>query len=63
MPVLMPVLMRVPVRVLMGMRVLTLVPVMCMIVLVMLFMFHQVRIPSMLECLHAPQRREKNARP
>jgi len=29
----------------------------------MIFMFHQVRIPLMLECLHAPQRREKNTRP
>jgi len=33
------------------------------VMVVMFFMFHRVRIPSMLECLHAPQRREKNARP
>jgi hypothetical protein len=36
---------------------------MIMVATVMLFMFHRVRIPSMLECLHAPQRREKNTRP
>jgi len=27
---------------------------MIMLVVVMLFMFHQVRIPLVLECLHAP---------
>ena len=56
--------MRVPVRMGVFMRVagrLTMAGVlmiMLVVMLVMLFMFHQVRIPSMLECLHAPQRRE-----
>ena len=57
----------VPMRVLLRMPVLlavaTMVMVVRMIMVVMFFMFHRVRIPSMLECLHAPQRREKNARP
>jgi hypothetical protein len=30
---------------------------------VIALMFHQVRIPLMLECLHAPQARKKNACP
>jgi hypothetical protein len=32
-------------------------------VLVVVFLFHRVHVPLMLECLHAPQPREKNARP
>ena len=58
--------MRVPVRMGVFMRVarrltmagMLMIMRMIMLVVVMLFMFHQVRIPSMLECLHAPQRRE-----
>jgi hypothetical protein len=37
--------------------------IMLVAVLVVVLMFHRVHIPSMLECLHAPQPREKNARP
>ena len=60
--------MRVPVRmgvsmrarlasVLMIMRTIVVV-IMVMLMVVMFFMFHRVRVPSMLKCLHAPQRRE-----
>ena len=66
----MPVLFRVPVllrvRVLLTWAMATMVMVMrviMVVMVVMLFMFHRVQIPSMLECLHAPQRWEKNARP
>jgi hypothetical protein len=63
-----PVLLRVPVlrrmHVLLGVATLVTVMRMIMVVMVlMFFVFHRVRIPSMLECLHAPQRGEKNARP
>jgi hypothetical protein len=52
----MPVLVSVVAMVRMIMR-------MALLVVVMFFVFHRVRIPSMLECLHAPQRGEKKARP
>ena len=53
--------MLVPTGMLMALRVL--MPMGLIMVVVVLFMFHPVRIPSVLECLHAPQRWEKNARP
>ena len=33
------------------------------VMLVLIFRVHRVAVPSVLERLHAPQRREKNARP
>ena len=51
----MPMIMRMIVVVIM---VVIMVMVMVMVMTVVLFMFHRVRIPSMLKCLHAPQRRE-----
>ena len=61
-PVRMGVSMRIPRRarlasVLMIMRTIVVV-IMVMLMVVMFFMFHRVRVPSMLKCLHAPQRRE-----
>jgi hypothetical protein len=67
-PVLMPMLVRVPVFIrvpmLVRVRVRVRVAMVGMImrrgrgVVVMLFMFHRVRIPSMLESPHAPERGE-----
>ena len=49
--------------VLMRLVVMRVTMIMFVTVLVVVLMFHRVQIPLMLECLHAPQPREKNARP
>jgi len=63
---IMAVSMIIAVLVRMMMRVIMIALVMRVIMIVsrvIVFMFHRVQIPSMLECLHAPQRGEKNACP